>query len=204
MKMGLGENNRPERMIASVQSAESTATISRGQPVVLNLSTAAQPTTAGDGFAVGYQDGLQVVLPSTAGSPSAGLFFYGVCVSPTINPNQLGEVVIHGICPYALVLTGSRSGTVATWASSASSSSIAYALSIDTVNNVFNTFTPSIIGASWTGSTVSATVGFGSVAGAAYQILMLDSIATQASSTSYTSITQTFTAIGYRAFVRCM
>ncbi len=203
MRINLSENNRPDCIVASVRNSESTNTISRGQPVVLNLSTTAQPTTGSDGHAAGYEDGLQVVLPSTAGATASALFFYGVAMG-TMNPNQLGEVMIFGVCPYALVLTGTRSASNATWASSASSSSGAYALSLDTVNNVFNSFVPSNFGASWSGTSLSGSTGFAAGAAQFFSALMLDSIASQASSTSNTVTTVTQTSQGFRVFVRAM
>lgn len=203
MRFSQIETNRPEKLIIQVRNSEASATIPRGTPCIFNLSSAPQPTTANDGASAGYEDGLQVVLPATAGSPKSILFFAGVALADILQ-GQLGETQVFGVCPYTLILSASRSASNATWASSQSSSSGAYALSIDTVNNCFATFTPSTPGASWTGSSASFTTGFLDGAGQVYQALMVDSFSSLASSTSNTVVTVTKSALGYRTFVRAM
>jgi hypothetical protein len=202
MRFSQIETNRPEKLIIQVRNKEASAIIPRGTPCIFNLSSTPQPAAA-DGSAAGYEDGLQVVLPSTAGSPASILFFAGVALADIAN-GQLGECQVFGVAPYTLILSASRSASNATWASSQSSSSGAYALSIDTVNNCFATFTPSTPGVSWTGSSASFSTGFLDGAGQAYQALMIDSFSSLASSTSNTVVTVTKSALGYRTFVRAM
>ena len=143
-RLNLTENNRPERYIHSVLNAETTTTqnadssINIGTPLILNLSSAGQPTTGQDGFAKGYQDGLQVVLPSSAGQIPSVHFSYGVAMGK-IAQNQLGESMVHGVCMAVVEILLTRTSTTSVWASYASVAG-GYMLSIDTANNGFTSF----------------------------------------------------------------
>lgn len=202
MRMKLSESGRPEVMIAAVRNKEASANIPRGTPLVLNLSSAAQPTTGSDGFGAGYEDGLQVVLPGTAGANATYFFPYGVALQQILN-GQLGEAQIFGVCAYALVTFMTRSASTASWSSSASSSSAGgFALSIDTVNNVFNTYTPSSISLA-NASSIVTTGGINAQQQPPLAV-MLDSFASSTASASATSDTRTIIANGYRVFIRMM
>lgn len=185
MRLNLSENNRPEDMIASVLNAE-TVVIPKGTPAILNLTNVPQPATSQDGFAAGFQDGLQVVLPGTAGANGSLFFQYGV-VANDIAPQNLGESQIHGVCPFALVIRATRAASSDSWTSSASASSAGgYILQVNTANNAFNTVAAAI------SSNISLA------------IIMLDSIASMAASATNTSDTRTALLVGYRAFIRQM
>ena len=194
------ENNRPESYIHSVRNAETVA-IPKGTPVILNLSLAAQPTTASDGHAIGYEDGLQVVLPSTAGAVLSVLYNYGVALN-TIPAGLLGEVQVHGVIPAALFVRATRSASTASWSGSATSSAVGgFLVSIDTVNNAFASYAASYVSLANASSVVSsAGLGQGFIANA----VVLDSLASVTASASATSDTRVNLLTLQRAFVRQM
>ena len=201
-RLNLTENNRPERYIHSVRNSESTAAIPAGTPVILNLSATPQPTTNSDGHLAGFEDGLQVVLPSTAAATSALLFPYGVALAAIAN-QQLGEVLVHGVGAYALFVRGSRSASTASWPSSASTSSAGgFLLSIDTVNNAYASFTPSSISLA-NASSIVTTSGINAQA-AIFQAIMLDSLGTAGSLTSTSNDARTYSLTLQRVFIREM
>lgn len=202
MRIKLSENPRPDFVIVAARNAESTAAIPRGTPIVLNLSSAPQPTSGADGFAAGYEDGLQVVLPSTAGANPTALFPFGVAVD-TIANGQLGEALVFGVVAYALVVRATRAASTDSWSASATSSSAGgFLLSIDTVNNAFRTYAPSSISLANASSIV--TSGGIDIQKLNAQAVMLDSMATFSASASATSDTRTIALVGYRAFIRMM
>lgn len=188
MRINLTENNRPESVIASVRNGEASANIPTGTPLILNLSSAAQPTTASDGRGVGFEDGLQVVLPATAGANPSLNFVYGVALGQILN-NQLGEALITGVASFALVTRATRAASTNSWSSSASSSLAGgFLLSVDTLNNAFVTYAS-------TASLQQQHQG---------DMVMLDSFNSMAASASATTDTRTANLIGYRAFIRLM
>jgi hypothetical protein len=165
-----------------------TSQINIGTPLVLNLSSTAQPTTSGDGFAAGYQDGLQVVLPSTAGSPNSLFFAYGVAMA-NILPDVIGEAMVFGVCKAVFEIILTRTSTTSVWASYAALT-IPYQLSIDTANNAFATYS-------------SAPIAGIFQAGA----VLLDSIAsftTNASTIGVSSLTSYCSTLLARVFIRQM
>lgn len=188
MRMKLSENPRPDFMIGAVRNAETSANIPKGSPLILNLSSAAQPTTAGDGFAAGYEDGLQVVLPGTATANPSANFLFGVAVDTILN-GQLGEAMCFGVIPFALVVRATRAASTDSWSSSASSSLAGgFLLAVDTVNNAFKTYAS-------TASLVQPNQ---------WGIICLDSFSSVVASASATSDTRTALLIGYRTFIRLM
>lgn len=202
MRISLTETNRPDRIVAAVRNSEATADIPKGTPLILNLSKAAQPTTANDGAAIGYEDGLQVVLPATATATPTYMFPYGVATD-IIKNNQLGASQIFGVIAYALVLRATRAASTDSWTSSNSASSVGgYFLSIDTVNNCFATLTPSSISLANASSIV--TSGAIDIQRTPPIAMLLDSFASFSASASATSDTRTAMINGYRAFIRMM
>ena len=167
--------NKADKIILSVKNGETSATIPRGTPVVLNLSA----TAAAD-------DGLSVVLPSTAGAAASYAYKYGVALD-NYATGQLGESILNGVATYALVGVLTRSATSASWPSSASSAASLVALGLDTANNCF------LLGASSAGSLPGAGIAH-----------MIDNVASIAGSASATSDTRTNIALGYRVFVRML
>lgn len=187
MRTKLIESNKPERYIHSVRNVDTSAaaaTIPAGSPICLNLSGTPQPSTYSNSLPAGWEDGLQVVLPSTSGA-NASLYYYGVAAGPIIY-QQYGETVVHGMCQ-ALVVRGTRSATTASWASSASSSISGNGLTMDTVNNAFGTIT------------LNALNGHSIV-----PVIVVDNFATAAGSATNATDTRTAASALLRAFVREM
>jgi hypothetical protein len=188
MRIKLSENPRPEFIIGAVRNSEVSANIPKGTPLILNLSSAAQPTTAGDGFQAGYEDGLQVVLPGTAGANPSANFLFGVAVDTILN-GQLGEAMMYGVIPYALVVRATRAASTNSWSSSASSSLAGgFLLAVDTLNNAFSTYAS-------TASLVQPNQ---------WGLVCVDSFSSVPASASATSDTRTALIQGYRTFVRLM
>lgn len=189
MRSKLIESNKPEHYIHSVRNADTSAaaqTIPTGTPLVLNVTATPQPSTYSNGLPAGWEDGLQVVLPSTAGASSDTLFNYGVAVAPIVYP-QLGASMVHGVCQ-GLVNRGTRSATTANWGASASASGWGDALTINTANNAYDTLA------------ISNTIHGYSPAPA----LLLDNFASVASSASNSTDTRTVIQQLMRCFVRQM
>ena|SRR2546430_13475185 len=182
MRTKLVETPRPERYIHVVFNAEATAQIPRGTPCILNLSQVPQPATASDSYPAGYQDGLQVVLPSSSSATLSNYLLYGVALA-NITAQQLGESQVHGLVNFALINLGTRASSTAAWASAAAIASGAL-LVVDSTNNGFVTT-----------SALSA--------GQQHAIL-IDSIASVASSASTSTDTRVANLQGYRVFVRQM
>lgn len=185
MRAKLIESNKPERYIHSVRNADTTTqaqTIPTGTPLILNISATPQPAVYTNGLPPGWEDGLQVVLPSTAGAANGNLFAYGVAAAPIVFP-ALGESVMFGVAQ-AAILRNTRAASTASWTSVASSSAANFALSIDTVNNVFAPGT----------AVATGTVPY----------LLLDNLSSMAGSNSSPGDTRTGITQLFRAFIRLM
>jgi hypothetical protein len=179
------ESNKPEKYIHNVRNVDTSPqglTIPTGSPLVLNLSSVPQPPTYTNSLPAGWEDGLQVVLPNTAGVNPTQLFFYGVATGPIL-VQQLGEAVVFGVCQ-AAVIRGTRSATTAPWPSGASAAVASNFLVIDVPNNAFAT-AASV-------SSVEAT------------IILLDNFTSYSSSASSAGDTRTAFSQLARAFVRLM
>lgn len=166
--------NKADGVFLVCKNAEASASMVRGQVAVYKLGTAAAT-----------DDGLAVVLPSTAGGNTYSMAF-GV-LTGGLAPNIVGEAQVFGYCAYALVITLTRSASSAVWPSIASSGSGAI-LQIDTANNCFSVFSAS-----------AAQTNFQPFA------VLLDSLAsqtTQASTTAGTGSSATASTAGKRVFVR--
>jgi len=186
MRTKLIESNKPERYINSVRNADSSAaaaTIPVGTPLILNLSATPQPPAYSNGLPAGWEDGLQVVLPSTAAAANASapsLFYFGVAAGPIVYP-AYGEAVVSGVCMSAVV-RATRSATTVSWASGATASVSGDALTIDTVNNAFGT----------------------AASAASAQAILLDNFATMAGSATNATDTRLAATVLLRTFVRQM
>jgi hypothetical protein len=199
-RFNLSENQRPERYIHSVFNVDTSGTqnadnhINVGTPLVLNLSQTGQPTTAGDGFAIGYQDGLQVELPSTGGQVCAAHFAYGVAMG-NIATSSYGESMVHGVCKAVFEVVLTRTSTTSVWASYAAintATGTAYAplmLSIDTLNNAFATYT---------------TLAANNLQPPAVLLDSIASFTTNASTIGVSSLTSYASTLLARVFVRMM
>lgn len=187
MREQLVTTNRPDFVDVNLRNSD-TVTIPKGSPVILNLSSAAQPTTGSDGFGPGFEDGLQVVLPATAGASPTNNFAFGIVLADVLQ-SQLGTCRANGIAPFSLVVRATRAASTNSWTSSASSSVAGgMLLSIDTVNNCFGTYV----------STASLWQPYQG------NLVLLDSMNSFSASASATSDTRTAALIGYRVFVRMM
>lgn len=187
MRTKLIESNKPERYIHNVRNVDTSAaaaTIPVGSPLILNLSNTPQPPTYTNGLQAGWEDGLQVVLPNTAGAANSGEFFYGFATAPII-VQQLGETMVHGVGKSA-VFRASRANTTLPWASGASSPGFGLGLSVDTVNNAFAT----IAGTATTNTVAVAT--------------LLDDLTTYASSASNATDSRLVLTQLCRTFIRQM
>lgn len=187
MRTKLVETNKPEKYMHSIRNVDTSAaavTIPAGTPLILNLSGTPQPPTYTNALPAGWEDGLQVVLPSTSGA-NAALYYYGVATIPIIY-QQLGETMVHGVCQ-ALVVRQTRSATTVSWASLASSAVSGNGLTIDTVNNAFGTITLSPVN----GHSIVPT-------------LLIDNFATMAGSATTATDTRLAVTQLVRAFVRQM
>jgi hypothetical protein len=186
MRTKLIETNKPERYIHAVRNVDTSpaaVVIPLGTPLVLNLSVVPQPPTYTNSLPAGWEDGLQVVLPSTGGFAASQLYFYGISVGP-IAFNQLGETMMQGVC-LASVVRATRAGTSGTnsWASGASVAAASNFLVIDTLNNAFITQS-------------SASTG--------WPVILIDNLPTFAGSATATTDTRTAITQLLRAFVRNM
>ncbi len=108
-----------------VRNDESSATISRGYPVLLQCD--------------GTEDGLAVVLPSSGSAGEAQQQRYGVAMDDIL-AGQIGEVMIWGLCNYVVLSLQTRANTSGGSSfSTAETVALFNALVINTVNNFFST-----------------------------------------------------------------
>ncbi|MDE1971312.1 MAG: hypothetical protein KGI50_07100 [Patescibacteria group bacterium] len=111
------------------EDATFAATIPAGTPVVLALN--------------GTDDGLAVVMPSTAGAAQTEALFYGVAQTALpYNTNVRGYALRNGLATNAIVCIATRAASSNSWTSSASMASW-QCLSVDTINNCFTTVSAS-------------------------------------------------------------
>lgn len=164
--------NLRDSVTVNIKNAEASASIPRGTPVVLVLNAT--------------DDGLAVVLPSTAGAALSFNARLGVATTGLI-ANAIGEAIAFGYVAYALITRMTRAASSDSWTSSASTAS-GIGLGIDTLNNAF------LMGASRAGSLVSA----------ADNAWLVDSLASSAASATATSDTRTAITNGVRVFVRML
>lgn len=161
-------NKRDEQMIV-VKNAE-TVNIPLGTPLVGQFN--------------GTDDGLAVVLPSTAGAAKSNLLPFGVALD-NLDPAEINYSLVYGFAQFALVAVASRSATTASWATWASSASLA-PLQINSVANAFS------ITATFSGSNFIPMA------------VLLDSVAAGTGSASNATDTRSFIIQGFRAFIRML
>lgn len=192
MRTKLVQGNKAEKFIHCVKNAETVA-IPKGTPLVLNLTGTPQPTSAANGLPAGIEDGLQVVLPATAGALASQYYNYGVAVNE-IAASQLGEAQVHGLVSYALIKRATRAASTDSWTSSASVAA-SLLLTIDTIDNALTTIASTGTVNSNTTVTLYNTQAFG---------ILVDSIASFAASASATSDARTVMTTLKRVFLRQM
>lgn len=170
--------NKADRVIMNIRNGEASTTIPRGTPVVLKFTNSA----AASG------DGLDVVLPSTAGDGAGATFAYKYGVATdSIAVNQMGESILFGVCTYAIVVVATRGGTsgASSWPTASQADGVA--LGIDSLNNAF------IVGASIAGSIASNNAA----------AVLIDSFTVSATATA-TNVTNTAATQALRVFVRML
>lgn len=167
--------NKADRIICTVRNGEASASLPKGTPVVLNISTASAT-----------DDGLSVVLPATAGVTNSFGLKYGV-LTDTLVAGAYGESILFGVAAYALITRMTRAASSDSWTSSASQAS-GIGMGLDTINNAF------LLGASIAGSIASNNM----------PAILLDSLASSAASASATSDTRTVITNANRAFIRML
>jgi hypothetical protein len=157
--------NKGDLLQSPVKNADATlaGTMAVGTPVVLQLN--------------GTDDGLAVVLPSTAGAAQTEACMYGV-LTQALPYLQTGYAMRNGVVSNAVIVRATRAATTDSWSSSASIASWA-ALSVDTLNNGF--------------TTVSASAGASRYQAFAVLAQSISSIAGTASATSDTRTALTVT-----------
>jgi hypothetical protein len=172
----IGNKASGNTYVGKVRNAEASASIPRGTPVILNLSTTASSSG----------DGMDVVLPATAGNPLSYAARYGI-VTDTLAAGVYGESIVFGHASYALITRATRAASSDSWTSSASIAS-GVALGVDTLNNAL------LVGASVAGSIATNHIDY----------LMVDSVASIAASATATSDARTAITASVRVFVRVM
>jgi hypothetical protein len=122
--------DKPDHLMVNFKNVD-TVPIPAGSPLILKLNTGVEPRPT--------YDGLQVVLPSTAGAGATYLTFFGVATPASGNPTQVNQTdycQVFGLCWFALVTKSVRGNSSVSWPSSASMAQL-QAMKADTVNNVF-------------------------------------------------------------------
>ncbi len=95
--MRIKQNGNKRDIVAmTIYNDEATATIGLGNAVVLSLS--------------GTQDGLAVVLPSTAADVKQTTFGYGVSLG-SYAPKAFGEAQVFGLCSNVMLMRTRASST---------------------------------------------------------------------------------------------
>lgn len=160
--------NKADVLGVVIRNADTVA-IPLGTPVVLNSN--------------GTNDGLDVVLPSTAGASKMHALAFGVTIGPALAVNATGEAMIFGFHTAVVLTRQTRSASTVSWNSEASIASYGL-MNIESVANGFQT-----------GATLAST-NFLPFA------VLGQSLASYASSVSSTADTRTAITAAVRAFLR--
>lgn len=112
---------KPEGVTHAVKNAEAV-TIPAGTPVVYAMN--------------GTDDGLAVILPSSAGSTKMQTFVAGVTVKDIL-PGRLGEIQVYGFNRKSLIFRGTRAASTDSWPTFAAAAN-AITLGINTAMNAFD------------------------------------------------------------------
>jgi len=183
--------NKPAIEKINYNNLETSSSIAVGTPIVLTIA-------GGSGI-----DGFSAVLPSTATASKCPALCVGVSVTPTsVVANDFGEAQVWGFCNFAVLVINSRANSSASWSTQAST--LFAALSIDTANNAFVTYTP--VTGLWTlvtaATTATLTANF--AGGGLPMAVLAQSLASQAASASTSSDTRTVITQGVKVFLRCL
>jgi hypothetical protein len=160
--------NKADLLAVVFHNAEASASIPLGTPVVLVMN--------------GTNDGLDVVLPSTAGASKMHALAFGVSIGPVAS-GAYGEALIFGTHNNVVLTRQTRAASTVSWNSEASIASWGL-LNIESVGNGMQT-----------GGTLAST-NFLPFA------VLAQSLASYASSASATSDTRTAITAAVKAFLR--
>jgi hypothetical protein len=176
--------NKRDIVAMTIHNAD-TVQIPLGTPVVLAMN--------------GTNDGLDVVLPSTANSDNLSqAFWYGVA-DRTLNVGDYGEAFVFGIYNNIVLEIRTRAGTSggSSWSSVSSIPQGCY-LSLDTANNCFTTQV----------STYGAVTASTAAAAATYtyspKAVLNSSFASLAGVATSSSDTRTVSTVAVAAFIRML
>ena len=179
-----------------------TVTMNPGQPVVLSMDA------GGYGSENNFGGGVDVVLPSTAGSINLiWALRYGVNLKSTAI-NQFGEAQVFGFCNNLAIILMTRANSGASW-STFPNLSIGNYLTVDTVNNYFATMASTIpyltISTQAAASSLTIFDAFGVIGQTMSTVAMAGTTFTlTAGSASSTANTLTAITASIQAFVRMM
>ena len=173
----------PDRLATSIHNGD-TVSIPVGAPVVLVSN--------------GTNDGIDVVLPTTSNSAQlVQAFKYGVA-SKTMAVGDFAEAVVFGVHNNLLLIRQTRASSTNTWNTEAARSVGDYLTVVSNLNGFITTVTA--IGA-LTVSTGTVTVNVQTVWPDA---VLMQTLASYASSASATSDTRTAITASVKAFVHLM
>ena len=114
--------NKAEKVFVPVKNDEVAATIKIGSPVTLSLD--------------GTDDGLAVVLPSTAVAAMQAAATLGITAGDIV-PGQVGDCQVYGICYSTRLVRATRALPTDPWPAAAIINTKGLQLIPDVVNNAF-------------------------------------------------------------------
>lgn len=162
-----------------IRNGEASATIPRGAPVVMALS--------------GTEDGLRVLLPSTAGAVKSMLFFFGVSMD-SYAVGALGEAQAAGFCRYAKLLRQARTSSTVSWASEDTLATGLF-LALNSVHDAFTTIASTLSVPATDSTALSLNQ---------YYAYLAESLASYAGSASSTSDTRLALTSAVKIFLRAL
>jgi hypothetical protein len=119
--------------------------------------------------------------------------------------NDFGTAQIWGFCNFAVLVINSRANSSASWSTQASTLfAVGSALSVDTANNAFVTYTPVTGNYTIVTGATTATLTFNFAGGGFPMAVLGQSLASQAASASTSSDTRTVITQGVKVFLRCL
>ena len=165
--------NKRDIVDVVVHNAETSAQIPAGTPIAFVMN--------------GTNDGLDVVLPATAGAAKATSFAAGIALQ-NMNAGDYGDSQVFGFCQNVVLLRQTRSDSTGDWSSNATGFVTGLLLGIDTVHNAMSTLASS-------GATIYAPIA-----------VLAASVASWAStaSSNATADTRTIITVATKAFIRMM
>lgn len=185
---------KPDNYRIMVKNAD-TVTIAAGTPVIFAFN--------------GTEDGVAVVLPSTATATKANYFAGVFAEGLPLAVNGYGQAQVWGMINSAVVIGQTRSASSANWSSLAAFST-GQALSVNTGLNGFQTFVSPTYYQTGSASTDTIAAGLGFIQPlalvAGFPTAGTGSIATanMTSSASATSDTRTVITFGLKVLLRAM